>query len=166
MVTLSELNQMNQETFTNTLGEIFEHTPEIASQTWSKKPFDSLASLHQTMVEVVNQMSEQAQLKLISAHPDLGSKAKMAEASVKEQAGVGLDRLSPEKYAHFQQLNQAYKNKFSFPFIIAVKNHTPDSILESFQSRLENSLDEEKKRAIQEINQIAWFRLESLISPE
>ena len=69
-------------------------------------------------------MNNKEQLALIKAHPDLGSKAKMAETSVQEQAGVGLDRLSEAEYQRFQSLNQAYKDKFDFPFIVAVKYHT------------------------------------------
>ncbi len=87
------------------------------------------------MIEIVDKMSEKKQLALIKAHPDLGSKAKMAEASLQEQAGVGLDRLSESEYQRFQPLNQAYKDKFGFPFIVAVKYHTKKSILEALTTR-------------------------------
>lgn len=87
----------------------------------------------------------------------------MAEASVKEQAGVGLDRLSSEEYESFQLLNQAYKNKFGFPFIVAVKNHTKTSILAAFEQRLANPEDVEVAQAIAEIVQIAKFRLLALV---
>ncbi|MFN5765028.1 MAG: 2-oxo-4-hydroxy-4-carboxy-5-ureidoimidazoline decarboxylase, partial [Pseudanabaena sp.] len=99
------------------------------------------------------------QLKLICAHPDLGSKFKMAEASVQEQSTVGLDQLSATEYDRFQYLNQAYKDKFAFPFIIAVRNHTKDSILKAFEQRLLNNLEVEKKQAIAEIIEIARWRL-------
>ena len=160
---LSELNQMSQEDFTIALGKIWEETPEIAQSTWNGKPFADLDALYEAMVEIVNAMSSQEQLALIKAHPDLGSKAKMAETSVQEQAGLGLDRLSEEEYQRFQALNQAYKDKFGFPFIVAVKYHTKESILEAFTTRLENSLQQEKKQALTEISKIARLRLESLI---
>ncbi len=166
MITLSELNQMNQEAFTDTLGEIFEHTPEIAAQTWQKRPFSTLETLYQAMVTEVDHLSDQDQRKLICAHPDLGSKAKMAEASVEEQGNLGLNLLNLEEYEHFQQLNQVYKEKFGFPFIVAVKNHTQETILESFSQRLQNTLTEEKAQALTEIKKIAQFRLESLIQVE
>ena len=123
-IAIAQLNQMSQAEFTAALGEIWEETPQIAEKAWHDKPFKDLDSLHQAMVAVVDSMSESEQMALIKAHPDLGSKAKMADASVEEQAGVGLDRLSESEYQRFHSLNQAYKDKFSFPFIIAVKNHT------------------------------------------
>jgi 2-oxo-4-hydroxy-4-carboxy-5-ureidoimidazoline decarboxylase len=157
--TLAQLNQMSQAEFTKALGEIWEETPQIARQAWHNKPFKDLDALYQAMVAVVDSMSEAEQLKLIKAHPDLGSKAKMADASVQEQAGVGLDRLSESEYQRFQFLNQAYKDKFDFPFIVAVKYHTKSSILEEFETRLKNSQEQEKRQALTEISKIAQLRL-------
>lgn len=158
-----ELNQMSQEEFVAALGGVFEHTPAIAYRTWYQRPFADVTQLHQQMVAMVNAMSREEKLALIQAHPDLGSKAKMAEASVKEQAGVGLDRLTPEEYDRFQALNQAYQDQFGFPFIVAVRNHTKTTILEAFEHRLRNSADVEMQGAIAEITQIAQFRLFDLI---
>lgn len=156
---LSALNQMTQSTFIEALGGIFEHTPAIAEQVWHQRPFKDVLDLHQKMVAIVNSMTPEQKLALIRSHPDLGSKAKMADASVKEQAGVGLDRLSPEEYDRFLKLNQTYKDRFGFPFIIAVKNHTKSSILEAFEQRLDHSATDEMEQAISEITRIAYFRL-------
>ncbi|MBD2176251.1 2-oxo-4-hydroxy-4-carboxy-5-ureidoimidazoline decarboxylase [Pseudanabaena sp. FACHB-1998] len=156
---------MSQSEFTAALGSIFENTPEIAHQAWLARPFENVPQLHQSMAAIVKSMDEAAQLKLICAHPDLGAKFKMAEASVQEQSTVGLDRLSATEYTHFQQLNQAYKNKFSFPFIIAVRNHTKDSILQAFGQRLENSKEAEQQQAIAEIIEIARWRLLLAVEP-
>lgn len=159
---IAQLNQMSQAEFTNTLGEIWEETPKIAEKVWQSKPFADMEVLYQAMVVVVNNMSESEQLALIKAHPNLGSKAKMAEASVQEQAGVGLNNLSESEYQYFQFLNQAYQHKFGFPFIVAVKYHTKESILETFKCRLKNNQEQEKQEAIAEISKIARLRLESL----
>lgn len=161
---IDNLNQMSQAEFTEVLGSIFEYTPEIASEAWRSSAFNNVTQLHRTMAEIVYKMSESEQLKLICAHPDLGSKFKMAEASVQEQSKVGLDRLSTIEYDHFQQLNDAYKEKFGFPFIIAVCNHTKDTILKAFEQRLENAIQIEKKQAIAEIIEIARWRLTLAIS--
>ncbi len=160
---LVELNQLSQEEFTQALGAIFEHTPAIARSTWDDRPFASTADLYTKMVTAVSAMTEAEKLALIQAHPDLGSKAKMAEASVSEQAGAGLDRLSVEEFDRFQSLNQSYREKFSFPFIVAVKKHTKNSILEAFKQRLDNSIETEMQQAVAEICEIARFRLESTI---
>ncbi|WP_233219806.1 2-oxo-4-hydroxy-4-carboxy-5-ureidoimidazoline decarboxylase [Pleurocapsa sp. CCALA 161] len=160
---IAKLNNLSQEEFTAVLGKIWEETPEIAEKAWQDKPFENLEALYQAMLAVVNQMSEAKQVALIKAHPDLGSKTKMAEASVQEQAGIGLDRLSKSEYQRFQFLNQAYKDKFGFPFIVAVKHHTKESILEAFETRLNNTQEREKQQALTEISKIARLRLDSLI---
>jgi 2-oxo-4-hydroxy-4-carboxy-5-ureidoimidazoline decarboxylase len=160
---IAELNQMSQQSFVEALGAVFEDTPAIAHKAWELRPFGDVTDLHQKMVAVVNAMNREDQLALIRAHPDLGSKAKMADASVQEQAGVGLDRLTPQEFERFQTLNQTYKNKFDFPFIIAVKNHTKTSILEAFDQRLQNAIGAEITQALTEITQIAQFRLLDLI---
>ncbi len=161
---IAELNQMSQVTFIDALGAVFEDTPAIAQTAWERRPFTSIEDLHQTMVSIVHRLSEEDQLRLICAHPDLGSKAKMAEASIQEQAGAGLDRLSLDEFERFQLLNQQYRERFGFPFIIAVKNHTKTSILQTFEQRLQNDANAERQQAIAEISQIARFRLESLIA--
>ena len=160
---IEELNQMSQGEFVGVLGDIWEDTPEIAADSWLSRPFAHLDILYESMVEVVENMSEAKQLALIKAHPDLGSKAKMAEASVQEQAGVGLDSLNSEEYNYLLSLNREYKAKFDFPFIIAVKNHTLESIFQSFRDLLKNSQSEDKTAALSEIKKIARFRLEAII---
>lgn len=160
---LSKLNQLNQAEFIEALGAIFEDSAWIAEATWQKRPFSDVSALHQAMVDVVAASPESAQLTLIRAHPDLASKAKMARASVQEQAGVGLDRLTAEEYDRFHRLNEAYKAKFGFPFIIAVKNHTKESILAAFKQRLPHNQQLEQQQALSEIAAIARFRLEATV---
>jgi 2-oxo-4-hydroxy-4-carboxy-5-ureidoimidazoline decarboxylase len=160
---LAQLNAMSQAAFIAALGAVFEETPAIAQIAWHARPFTSAIDLHQQMVNVIRYFSPEKELALIQAHPDLGCRVAMAEASVQEQAGAGLNRLSPQEYEQFQQLNQAYTEKFGFPFIIAVKNHTKKSILTAFQRRLENSATQERQQALSEIAAIARFRLNELI---
>jgi 2-oxo-4-hydroxy-4-carboxy-5-ureidoimidazoline decarboxylase len=160
------INQMTQTEFVTAFGAIFEETPSVAKQAWEKRPFSSVEALHQAMVDVVEADTEASQLALIKAHPDLGSRAAMAAASVQEQAGAGLGQMNEQEYARFQQLNSAYKQKFEFPFILAVKGHTVESILRSFEDRLKNSVDSERERALAEIFQIARFRLEDAVTGE
>jgi 2-oxo-4-hydroxy-4-carboxy-5-ureidoimidazoline decarboxylase len=160
---IDEINQMSQEEFVEAFGNVFEETPAIAHNVWADRPFANATHLHEQMLKVVHAMDQERQLTFIRAHPDLGSKTKMAEASVQEQTGVGLDRLTPDEYERFQQLNQAYKDKFGFPFIVAVRNYTKDSILDAFQDRLNNPVDLEIQQALSEIAQITQLRLLTLI---
>jgi 2-oxo-4-hydroxy-4-carboxy-5-ureidoimidazoline decarboxylase len=162
-ITLAALNQMDQADFTQALGDIFEHTPAIAQQTWPQRPFATVAALHQAMVAVMQALPTAAQVQLIQAHPDLGAKAKMTDASVQEQAGAGLDQLSPEEFATFSELNQAYRDRFQFPFIVAVKEHTKTSILAAFRQRLTHDAPTERETALTEIAKIAGYRLTALV---
>jgi OHCU decarboxylase len=157
---------MDQAAFTEALGGIFEHSPWVAEGAWRRRPFGSVAALHRAMVEVMEAGGDM-QLRLIRAHPDLAGKAALAgeltASSKSEQAGAGLDRLSPEEYARFHELNEAYKDKFGFPFIIAVKGHTKTSILAAFEARLAHDLEAERTKALEEIAKIARFRLTVLL---
>ncbi len=167
-VSLTELNQMNSEPFIATLADIFEHSPWVAECSFSSRPFNTVNDLHSVMLNCVAQAGLDKQLALICAHPDLAGKAALAgdltEASNKEQAGAGLSSLTEAEYEQFHELNDAYKQKFDFPFVLAVKGHTKHSILEAFQSRLKNTLEEERKTALAQIALIAKFRLEGLLS--
>lgn len=160
--TITELNQMTQAEFVTVLGDVFEHTPSIAKQAWHQRPFADVTNLHQTMVTLVEQMSETAQLDLIRAHPDLGSRVHMAAASIQEQTSVGLNRLRPSEYEQFQTLNTTYQTKFGFPFIMAIRGQTKDEILAAFTQRLQNTPASEHQRALLEIQKIARFRLDDL----
>ena len=119
------------------------------------------------MVGALGRAAGERQLELIRAHPDLAGKAARAGTltadSEREQAGAGLDRLSEAEYERFHTLNEAYREKFDFPFIIAVKGRDKQSILEAFEFRLRNSQEAEKRRALDEIAQIVRFRLDDLI---
>jgi 2-oxo-4-hydroxy-4-carboxy-5-ureidoimidazoline decarboxylase len=161
---ITEINQITQSEFVNILGSVFEDTSSIAEQAWHQQPFADVTHLHQTMVNIVEQMPEAAQLDLIRAHPDLGSRVQMAPASVQEQTSVGLDRLSPSEYEQFQKLNTTYQAKFGFPFIMAVTGQTKDAILAAFAERLHNAPIYEQQQALLEIGKIARFRLDALLT--
>ena len=160
---ISDINSMSQRKFVNLLGAIFEETPAITQQAHAAKPFASITHLHQAMVAVVEKMPRSQQIALIQAHPELATKAKMADASVQEQKNAGLSYLSAPDYKRFQALNSAYREKFDFPFVIAVKGHDKDSILAALEERLENEKEEEVGRSLKEIAKIARFRLEALL---
>ena len=165
---LSELNQNSDGDFVDALGAIFEHSPWVAEAVVSSRPFASVEQLHQLMSNSVDAASNELQLALIKAHPDLAGKAALSgdltDESTSEQAGAGLDRLSAEEYETFHSLNDAYQSKFGFPFIIAVKGHDRHSILDAFRKRLENDSEAEKQTALKQIYRIAKFRLEGLIT--
>ena len=169
-LTLTRLNEMSGADFVATLKDIFEHSPWVAERVVESRKFSSIRRLHSEMADRVAKATDREQLELIRAHPDLAGKAALAgeltEASTSEQAGAGLDTLTQEEYEKFHSLNDRYKSRFGFPFILAVKGHDKHSILKAFETRLDNSPDEEKGEALRQIAEIARFRLEALLTHE
>ena len=162
-VTLSALNRSSREAFVTALGALFESSPWVAAAVYDDRPFASVDALHRAMTGVVREAGEDAQLALIRAHPDPGTRLRPGGASATEQAGAGLDRLSPEAYARFGDLNRRYRERFGFPFVIAVRRHTQASILEAFERRLRHDAPAEVEQALTEIAAIARIRLEEAV---
>lgn len=154
---------MDKEEFVSKLGWVFEHSPWVAERTWRSMPFKSREELFQRMVTVVKDAKEAMQLTLLRAHPDLGTRLKISEVSQKEQAGVGLDKLSKQEFAEFVALNQRYVEQFEFPFIMAVRGQNKDTILAAMQQRVGNTYEVEFLTALTEVYKIAGFRLVDVI---
>jgi 2-oxo-4-hydroxy-4-carboxy-5-ureidoimidazoline decarboxylase len=159
-MTLAELNNAGRDGFVAAVGWIFEHSPWAAERAWDRRPFASFDAMHQAMVAEVSAASRDEQLALLRAHPDLGSRARMTDASTREQAGAGLDSLTPDEFVQLQQLNTAYRDKFGFPFLFAVKGASKHDILAALAARLPASAAEEFPEALRQVFRIAWFRLE------
>ncbi|HXC59915.1 MAG TPA: 2-oxo-4-hydroxy-4-carboxy-5-ureidoimidazoline decarboxylase [Steroidobacteraceae bacterium] len=170
MIRLEELNGMDAAGFTAALGGIFEHSPWVASAVADQRPFASVVALHAALCAAVDAAGDAAQTTLIRAHPELASKAAIAgeltAESSREQRGAGLKSCTPQQYERLQTLNREYAAHFGFPFIIAVKGHTPETIIDSMISRLGNALEDEKRMALRQIGRIALFRLEELIADD
>jgi allantoate deiminase/N-carbamoyl-L-amino-acid hydrolase len=170
MTTLAELNALPVADFTTRLGDIFEHSPWVAERAAVARPFASVAALHGAMCTVVDAAGEAAQLLLIRSHPELASRAAIAgeltDASNREQRGAGLKSLTREQFERLQHLNRDYGARFGFPFIIAVKGHTPDSIIAQLAARIEHDPLQEQRTALEQIARIARFRLEELVADD
>ncbi len=153
--------------FVERFGGVYEHSPWVAEEAvdivGEDSPMDLIA---RTMADVVDNASEDRQLALIRAHPNLAGKAQIAgtltEESTSEQASAGLDQCSAEEYEQFQSLNDQYHGKFGFPFVMAVRGSSRADILAAFATRLENDTDVEFETALVEIHKIARLRLEAM----
>lgn len=163
MVTIEKINHLSKTEFIEMLGEIFENSPWIANKAAEHRPYASLASLHNQMVEIVKNAPRTEQLELIRAHPNLGERIEMSEESKEEQKGAGLKDLTLAEFESFQMLNKAYTEKFQFPFIFAVKGKTKNEIHQAMQGRVKQPKEQEFETALSEIYKIALFRLEEKI---
>lgn len=166
MIALDALNSMPAAEFVARFGAVFEHSPWVAERAAARRPFASRAQVLEAMLAVVEAASLDEQMALIRAHPQLGArgrkKAELTEPSAREQRRAGLEACSEEESAELLRLNAAYLEKFGFPFILAVREHDPRSILANFRSRLHNDADLERRIALTQIGLIAGYRLAEL----
>ena len=127
-ITLAIVNDLSRDAFVAALGPLFEGSPWIAAATWPARPFASIDQLHQALCATMYAAPIERQVALIQAHPDLAGKAAIAGEltadSAREQSSAGLSRLAPEQFATFTRLNQAYREKFGFPFVICAREHS------------------------------------------
>ncbi|MBT5047860.1 MAG: 2-oxo-4-hydroxy-4-carboxy-5-ureidoimidazoline decarboxylase [Rhodospirillaceae bacterium] len=167
-VSLRDLNEGDQSQFIDALGDVFEHSPWLVERASAGRPFGTRSALLAALLEIMTAASEDEKLALIRAHPDLAGKAARAgdltDHSISEQASAGLDRLSDDEFDRFNQLNDAYKEAFGFPFIIAVRDHHKESILAAFESRLTNSTAQEIDEAIRNISRIVSLRVVTTVT--
>ena len=166
-ITVEEANRLGAHEFVERFGPLYEHSSWVAEEAYRARPFGSLDELHGAMVAAVEAAFEERKMALIRAHPDLAGEAVVAgeltPESTSEQASAGLDRLSQRELEAFTSVNREYREKFGFPLIFAVREHTKDSILKSAAERLENTRPEEIEAALAEISKIARLRLEHLV---
>ncbi len=161
---------ISREEFVSRFGGVFEHSPFIAERAYDDGFVGeklTVDRVHTELVAIFRAASKAERLGVLRAHPDLAGRLAIAgeltEDSRKEQAGAGLDRLSPEEHARFTELNSAYMQKFGFPFIIAVKGLNKDDILTAFEKRINNTSDEEFVTAAAQVEKIALLRLTSML---
>jgi 2-oxo-4-hydroxy-4-carboxy-5-ureidoimidazoline decarboxylase len=167
MPTLAEINAMRPSEFARAFGAVYEHSPWVAERAFALAPFSSRAHLHSALVATVQSASETEQLALLNAHPELAGKEASAgaltAASMAEQASAGLNAMTAELVAQLRALNAAYRTKFGFPFIIAVRNNTQAAIFATLSARLHNSVVMERNTALMNVGEIARLRLIDLV---
>ncbi|MCC8617794.1 2-oxo-4-hydroxy-4-carboxy-5-ureidoimidazoline decarboxylase [Xanthomonas vesicatoria] len=156
-------NMLDDAAFVARYREVFEHSPWVVERAARRRPFDDV---HRGLMQVVHDASPDDQVALIRAHPELAGKAAidrtLTAASATEQASAGLDRLSEPEFKRFHALNQAYRHRFGFPFVICVRLHDKAGILAELERRLEAARRDEIATAIAEIGKIVHLRLEAL----
>jgi 2-oxo-4-hydroxy-4-carboxy-5-ureidoimidazoline decarboxylase len=164
---MTPVNAMDRAAFVQKFGGIFENSPWVAEKAWDRRPFASLDDMHAAMVAVAKNAPAAMQLALLQAHPDLAGKeaqaGTMTASSVAEQASAGLNALSQAEMTELSGLNAAYKTKFGFPFIIAVRMHTKEGIFFEFKRRLQNETQAEFANDLQNVYIITRLRLNKLL---
>ena len=165
MNTINKINKLSRTEFIEIFANIFEKTKWIAEKLYNQKPFDDFKDLCSKMLGIFETAGKETQLKILEAHPDLADKVTvnlLTSNSRSEQSNAGLDQCSEEEFNEFKNLNKSYRQKYGFPFVIAVKGKNKIEILSEFRKRILNSVDEEFNEAIIQVGKIANLRLNEI----
>jgi len=167
MIPLSHINGLDEEAFVQLLGGVFEHSPWVAQRAFERRPFASRAALHAAMVDAVKRSAHAEQLALLNAHPELAGgefeAGALTASSTAEQSSAGLDALGPVERARIAQLNRAYRARFGFPFIIAVRDHARAGIIAALERRLRADQETERIGSLEQVYRITAIRLERMV---
>jgi 2-oxo-4-hydroxy-4-carboxy-5-ureidoimidazoline decarboxylase len=161
----NKIDKLSETEFTQVFGNIFENANWIAKTLYEQKPFKNFQDLSKKMIFIFETADDQDKLKILNDHPDLADKTKiglLTSNSNKEQNNAGLDQCTREEFNQFKNLNSEYKNKFGFPFIIAVKGRQKSEILLNFKKRILSNKNDEFSEGVSQVVKIANFRLEEL----
>jgi uric acid transporter len=162
-LTVEQVNALSDDEFVARFGPLFQGPPWIAAQVAGMRPFDGLYAMRHAFHSVLFDAPPERQRDLIGTYPDIAAKVALGQGSRRDQASAGLDRLTPQEYERFDALNEAYREKFGFPFVICVRENTKETILGAFERRLDNTPVQEQMAALVEIAKIANLRLDDLV---
>ncbi|MCT8974113.1 2-oxo-4-hydroxy-4-carboxy-5-ureidoimidazoline decarboxylase [Microbaculum marinisediminis] len=159
---------MDPAAFVAAFADIAEHSPWVAERAAAERPFRDRSAVVDAFARAVRSADADDRLALLRAHPDLAGRAAIAGQigadSRSEQAGAGLDRLTADEFTRFTEMNTAYRDRFGFPFILAVRGATKHDILAAFEARIDNDRAGEFETALEQVCRIMRFRLEDRIA--
>jgi 2-oxo-4-hydroxy-4-carboxy-5-ureidoimidazoline decarboxylase len=161
----NKIDQLSETEFTEVFGNIFENASWIAKKLYEQKPFKNFQDLSKKMIGIFDAIDNQDKLKILNSHPDLADQTKISTLTVDsnvEQNSAGLDQCTEEEFNEFKDLNSKYRNKFGFPFVLAVKGKKKSEILYNFKKRVLSDRKTEFNVGVAQVVQIANLRLEKL----
>ncbi len=169
-LSVDQVNELDREAFVKRFGALYEHSPWVAERAWKRRPFEGFEALHKAFEDELYAAPRDMWLDIIRAHPDLAGEdalaGKLTEESAREQSSAGLDRLSPKEFEALAKVNREYREKFGIPFVVYVREHTRESILQNAKRRLGNTREQEIQTALGEISKIARYRLQEIVEWE
>jgi OHCU decarboxylase len=162
-LSIVRVNELPEDDFVTTFDPLFQGPPWPVAKAAKARPFDSLYAMRHALHSALFEASPDEQLELIRAYPDLAPRIALGRQSAADQAWAGLNKLTPEEYDEFDRLNEAHNEKFGFPFLICVREHTKETIFEAFRRRLDDTPQQERATALVEIAKIANLRMLDLV---
>ncbi len=162
---INKINSLSKSSFTALFGNVFENASWIAEKLYMEKPFDNFEELSKKMLNIFESANKVNKLKILNSHPDLADKTKvgfLTPDSNKEQNNAGLDQCTEDEFNQFKKLNDAYKEKFGFPFIYAVRGKSKIDILNNFKERVTCDINDEFMEAVKQVKKIASLRINEI----
>jgi len=163
MDSIDKFNKLSKAEFVSIFGNIFEKTEWVAERCYESKPYNNLDELVSKMMKIFENIEKERHLEILNSHPDLVVEKKLTEDSKNEQKNASLNQCNDVEFIEFRKLNNEYKKKFGFPFIIAVKGKNKEEILNNFRQRITNNINLEFEEAKKQVKKIANFRLSEII---
>ena len=163
MDSVDKVNKLSKSDFISIFGNVFEKTEWIAEKAYNSKPYKNFEELFLKMLKIFENSEKESHLEILNAHPDLAIEKKLTKDSRNEQENANLNECSEEEFKEFKKLNEEYKKKFRFPFIITVKGKNKEEILNSFRQRITNNINLEFEEAKEQVKKIANLRLNEII---
>ena len=163
MNSVDKVNKLSKSDFISIFGNVFEKTEWIAQKSYDSKPYKNFEELFSKMMEVFENSNKESHIKILNVHPDLVVEKKLTKDSKNEQKNASLNQCNDAEFIEFKKLNEEYKKKFGFPFIIAVKGKNKEEIMNSFRQRITNNINLEFEEAKKQVKKIATFRLDEII---
>ena len=163
MDSVDKVNKLSKSDFISIFGNVFEKTDWIAEKAYALKPFNNFQELFSKMMEIFENSKKEKHIEILNAHPHLAVEKKLTEDSKNEQKNASLNQCNDAEFIEFKKLNEEYKKKFGFPFIIAVKGKNKEEILNSFRQRITNNINLEFEEAKGQVKKIANLRLNEII---
>jgi 2-oxo-4-hydroxy-4-carboxy-5-ureidoimidazoline decarboxylase len=163
MNSVDKVNKLSKSDFISIFGNVFEKTEWIAEKAYNSKPYKNFEELFLKMMKIFENSEKESHLEILNAHPDLAIEKKLTKDSRNEQENANLNECSEEEFKEFKKLNEEYKKKFRFPFIITVKGKNKEEILNSFRQRITNNINLEFEEAKEQVKKIANLRLNEII---
>ena len=163
MDSIDKFNKLSKTEFISIFGNIFEKTEWIAERCYESKPYNNPDELVSKMMKIFENSEKEKHLEILNSHPDLAVEKKLTKDSKNEQKNASLNQCTDKEFIEFKKLNEEYKKKFGFPFIIAVKGKNKEEILNSFRQRITNNINLEFEEAKKQVKKIASLRLGEII---
>jgi 2-oxo-4-hydroxy-4-carboxy-5-ureidoimidazoline decarboxylase len=165
LLDIDEVDAMDPGAFIAAFREVAEESPWVAREAEGERPFGTRDAMAMAFANAIAEADPERQMALLQAHPELATRERLTDESASEQRRAGLDRLSAAEHQRVMKLNAAYRDRFGFPFILAVRGASKAEILASLEARLKNPPAAEFARALVEVQRIVRFRIEDRVAP-